>query len=109
MAAFITNTSVDGSGNSLKFITATVVLLTVVVTMPAVLAAGRNIELQQHVYFAKIRSEQRCRELHGHGRFIMKGIGGEKISSDIDMETEQEERASMDISFQIWRLEAKVH
>jgi hypothetical protein len=46
--------------------------------MPAVLAAGRNIELQQHIYFAKISSEQRCRELHGHGRFIMKGIGGEK-------------------------------
>ncbi|KAL7464564.1 hypothetical protein ACHAXS_004902 [Conticribra weissflogii] len=65
MAAFITSS--DGS-DALKYITATVGLLTVVVTFPAILAAGRNIELQQHVYFAGLSSEERCRELHGHGR-----------------------------------------
>lgn len=68
MAAFITNTSDDGSGDALRYITATVGLLTVVVTMPAILAAGRNIELQQQVYFAKISSDERCLELHGHVR-----------------------------------------
>ncbi|KAL7541635.1 hypothetical protein ACHAXR_011080 [Thalassiosira sp. AJA248-18] len=69
MAAFITNTSDDT--DALKYITAIVGLLTVVVTMPAILAAGRNIELQQRVYFAYISSEERCRELHGHGRNIL--------------------------------------
>ncbi|KAL3776353.1 hypothetical protein HJC23_010621 [Cyclotella cryptica] len=92
MAAFITNTSDDGSGNALKYIAATVGLLTVVVTMPAILAAGRNIELQQHVYFAHISSEQRCKELHGHGRFIIKGMGGSEYK--YDFATEQEERAN---------------
>jgi len=65
MAAFITSS--DGS-DALKYITATVGVLTVVVTFPAILSAGRNIELQQHVYFAGLSSEERCRELHGHGR-----------------------------------------
>lgn len=41
-------------------------------TMPAIFSAGRNIELQQQVYFARISSEERCRELHGHGRNILK-------------------------------------
>ena len=68
MAAFITNTSDDGTGNTLKYITATVALLTVVVTMPVVLAAGRNIELQQKIYFARITSYEQCRKMHGHGR-----------------------------------------
>mmetsp|Transcript_893 Transcript_893/g.1857 ORF Transcript_893/g.1857 Transcript_893/m.1857 type:complete len:226 (+) Transcript_893:65-742(+) len=45
MAAYITNTSEDGSGDALKYITAIVGLLTVAVTMPAILSAGRNIEL----------------------------------------------------------------
>jgi len=93
MAAFITNTSNDGSGNSLKYITATVGLLTVVVTLPAILAAGRNIELQQHVYFARISSEQRCRELHGHGRYIVKGIVSGDDTNNVDMKTEHKERA----------------
>jgi hypothetical protein len=89
MAAFITNTTNDGRGNSLKYITAAVGLLTVVVTLPAILAAGRNIELQQHVYFAKISTEQRCKELHGHGRCIVKGIGE---STNNDDANEHEER-----------------
>ena len=57
VAAFITNTSNDGSGDALKLITAIVGLSTVIVTMPAILAAGRNIELQQQVYFSGIISE----------------------------------------------------
>ena len=73
MAPFITESENRGSGegsnsNALKYIAAIVGLATVIVTMPAILAAGRNIELQQHVYFAHISSEDRCRELHGHGR-----------------------------------------
>ena len=68
MAAFITNTSEDGTGNALKYITATVGLLTVVVTMPVILAAGRNVELQQKIYFARIALYERCHEMHGHGR-----------------------------------------
>ena len=73
MAPFITESENKGSGegsnsNALKYIAAIVGLVTVIVTMPAILAAGRNIELQQHVYFAHISSEDRCRELHGHGR-----------------------------------------
>jgi hypothetical protein len=92
MAAFITNTTDDGNGNSLRYITAAVGLLTVVVTLPAILAAGRNIELQQHVYFARISSEQRCKELHGHGRFIVKGFGGRDTTNNVDMKAEHEER-----------------
>jgi len=57
VAAFITNTSNDGSGDALKLITAIVGLSTVIVTMPAILSAGRNIELQQQVYFSGIFSE----------------------------------------------------
>ena len=57
VAAFITNTSNDGSGDALKLITAIVGLSTVIVTMPAILSAGRNIELQQQVYFSGIISE----------------------------------------------------
>ncbi|KAL3782489.1 hypothetical protein ACHAWO_005236 [Cyclotella atomus] len=87
MAAFMTNTSDDGNGNSLRYITAAVGLLTVVVTLPAILAAGRNIELQQHVYFARISSEQRCKELHGHGRII-----GHDRTNNVDMKAEHKER-----------------
>ena len=89
MAAFISSSS-DGS-DALKYITAIVGLLTVVVTMPAILAAGRNIELQQQVYFARISSEERCRELHGHGRNILK-YSGERNAQSISMKEEQHER-----------------
>ena len=68
MAAFIANTSENGTGNALKYITPTFGLLTVVVTMPVILAAGRNIELQQKIYFARIASYERCHKMHGHGR-----------------------------------------
>ena len=90
MAAFITKTSDDGSGDALKYITAVVGLLTVVVTMPAIMAAGRNIELQQKVYFARISSEERCRELHGHGRNILQCDGGKR--DKINMKEETRER-----------------
>ena len=89
MAAFISSSS-DGS-DALKYITAIVGLLTVVVTMPAILAAGRNIELQQQVYFARISSEERCRELHGHGRNILK-YSGEGNDLSISMKEEQHGR-----------------
>jgi len=89
MAAFITNTSEDGNGDALKYITAIVGLLTVGVTMPAILAAGRNIELQQKVYFARMSSDERCRELHGHGRDILHSGGG---NADINLKEEQKER-----------------
>ena len=45
---------------------AAVGLATVVVTMPAIVAAARDIEVQQQVYFNLIESHERCRELHGH-------------------------------------------
>jgi hypothetical protein len=58
VAAFITKPSDDGGeGDVMRLITAIVGLSTVVVTMPAILAAGRNIELQQRVYFSGIVSE----------------------------------------------------
>jgi hypothetical protein len=49
-------------------VTAGVGLLTVVVTLPAILAAGSNIEVQQQVYFRQISSDERCQVLHGHSR-----------------------------------------
>lgn len=63
MAAYITSDL-----NSLRFVTAMVGLMTVVVTLPAILAAGSNIEVQQQVYFRQISSDERCRILHGHDR-----------------------------------------
>jgi hypothetical protein len=65
MAAYITT---NEELNSLRFVTAGVGLLTVVVTLPAILAAGSNIEVQQQVYFRQISSDERCQVLHGHSR-----------------------------------------
>lgn len=65
MAAYITT---NEQLNSLRFVTAGVGLLTVVVTLPAILAAGSNIEVQQQVYFRQISSDERCMVLHGHVR-----------------------------------------
>ena len=62
MAAFITATS----AMALRLVTAVVGLATVVVTMPAIVAAARNIEVQQQVYMRHISSEQRCYQLHRH-------------------------------------------
>jgi hypothetical protein len=64
MAAFITSPG----PNSLRYVTAIVGLATVVVTMPAIVAAGQNIELQQEVYFKMLSSDERSKELHGHNR-----------------------------------------
>jgi hypothetical protein len=64
MAAFITSPGPD----SLRYVTAIVGLATVVVTMPAIIAAGQNIEVQQEVYFKMLSSDERCKELHGHNR-----------------------------------------
>ena len=67
MAAFIT-TSSNGENNGLRYITSAVGLVTVLVTLPAIVAAGLNIEIQQQVYFKGIESDERCRELHGHDK-----------------------------------------
>jgi hypothetical protein len=70
MAAVFTSEKGDfgEESNGLKYITAGLGITTIIITMPSILAAGRNIELQQHVYFRGISSEIRCYELHGHGR-----------------------------------------
>lgn len=79
MAAFIgsgssaigtaTNTNSSGSGSSrLLYIAAAVGLLTCLVTLPALVAAGKNIEVQQRIYFAGLPSDALCRRLHGHDR-----------------------------------------
>lgn len=64
MAAFITSDAPD----SMRYVTASVGLATVIVTLPAIVAAGRNIELQQHIYFQGLKSDARCQQLHGHYR-----------------------------------------
>lgn len=70
MAAVFTSEKGDfgEESNGLKYITAGLGITTIIITMPSILAAGRNIELQQRVYFRGISSEVRCYELHGHGR-----------------------------------------
>lgn len=70
MAAVFTSEKGDvgEESNGLKFITAGLGITTILITMPSIVAAGRNIELQQQVYFQGISSEERCYELHGHGR-----------------------------------------
>ena len=70
MAAVFTSEKGDfgEESNGLKYITAGLGITTIIITMPSILAAGRNIELQQRVYFRGISSEMRCYELHGHGR-----------------------------------------
>eukprot|EP00986_Skeletonema_menzelii_P020219 scaffold30567_cov160-Skeletonema_menzelii.AAC.3 len=70
MAAVFTSEKGDfgEESNGLKYITAGLGITTILITMPSILAAGRNIELQQRVYFQGISSEERCFELHGHGR-----------------------------------------
>lgn len=65
MAAYIT---AGMEPDSLRFITAAVGLATVFVTLPAIYAAGRNVEVQQQVYFRQIESDERCEILHGHSR-----------------------------------------
>lgn len=76
MAAYITSSG----PNSLRFVTACVGLATVVVTMPAIIAAGQNIELQQEVYFRRVESEERCHFLHGHGRDVTNKSTNEMIN-----------------------------
>mmetsp|Transcript_34760 Transcript_34760/g.49347 ORF Transcript_34760/g.49347 Transcript_34760/m.49347 type:complete len:235 (+) Transcript_34760:3-707(+) len=78
MAAFITSSVAD----SLRFVTAMVGLATVVVTMPAIVAAGRNIEVQQKVYFNMLDSDERCRQLHGHARDLAIKERGESLQRD---------------------------
>jgi hypothetical protein len=65
MAAYIT---AGEEPDSLRFVTAAVGLATVFVTIPAIYAAGRNVEVQQQVYFRQIETDERCEFLHGHGR-----------------------------------------
>jgi len=70
MAAVFTSEKGDvgEDSNGLKYITAGLGISTILITMPSIVAAGRNIEIQQRVYFQGISSEERCYELHGHGR-----------------------------------------
>mmetsp|Transcript_7327 Transcript_7327/g.10695 ORF Transcript_7327/g.10695 Transcript_7327/m.10695 type:complete len:248 (+) Transcript_7327:100-843(+) len=70
MAAVFTSEKGDfgQESNGLKYITAGLGITTILITMPSIVAAGQNIELQQRVYFQGISSEERCYELHGHGR-----------------------------------------
>ena len=75
MAAFISSSSSAGSdsGSSSRtavflYVTASVGLLTVLVTLPALVAAGKNIEVQQQIYFSGLPSDSLCRRLHGHDR-----------------------------------------
>ena len=63
----LTTTMVE-NGRSFLYITAGVGLLTVLVTLPALIAAGKNIEIQQRVYFLGLPSDTLCRKLHGHDR-----------------------------------------
>jgi hypothetical protein len=74
MAAFITSAGsvaeadANDRNRSFLYITAAVGLATVIVTMPALFAAGQNIEIQQRVYFLGLKSDEQCRRLHGHDR-----------------------------------------
>ena len=79
MAAFITATS----AMALRLVTAVVGLATVVVTMPAIVAAARNIEVQQQVYMPHISSEQRCYQLHGHGRDLARTRTQEELAAEM--------------------------
>ncbi|KAG7360205.1 hypothetical protein IV203_035304 [Nitzschia inconspicua] len=67
MAAFISAAS-NLDNRSFLYITAAVGLATVIVTLPALIAAGQNIELQQRVYFLGLESDEQCQRLHGHDR-----------------------------------------
>lgn len=70
MAAFISAAS-NIDNRSFLYITAGVGLATVIVTMPALIAAGQNIEIQQRVYFLGLQSDEQCQRLHGHDRDII--------------------------------------
>ena len=65
MAAFITATDAPGA---FRFVTAAVGLVTVLVALPAIVAAASNVDVQQQVYFRQIESDERCLVLHGHRR-----------------------------------------
>ena len=80
MAAYITTSNFL---NNLRFVTAAVGLLTVVVTLPAILAAGTNIEVQQQVYFTQITSDERCNILHGHNRDLSNKPNKKEINDRI--------------------------
>jgi hypothetical protein len=70
MAAFISAAS-NVENRTFLYITAAVGLATVMVTMPALVAAGQNIEVQQRVYFLGLESDEQCRRLHGHERDVV--------------------------------------
>lgn len=68
MAAFITAKTNDDTDPAFLYATASVGLGTVLVTLPALVAAGRNVEVQQRIYFEGLPSDAVCRALHGHDR-----------------------------------------
>lgn len=65
MAAFITAADAP---DTFRFVTAAVGLVTVLVALPAIVAAASNVDVQQQVYFRQIESDERCLVLHGHRR-----------------------------------------
>merc|ERR1711862_575430 len=62
MGAFVTSTG----PSSLRYVIAAIGLAMIIVTLPSIIASGRNIELQEKVYFNMVESEDKCQELHGH-------------------------------------------
>ena len=92
VAAFITTSSTG----AMKLITAIIGLSTVIITTPAILAASRNIELQQHIYFAGIVSDERCQQLHGHGRKIVTFEEKEFVSTLLPTTKEEHDKRLID-------------
>lgn len=87
MAAFVTSSQ---SGNlSMLLVAASVGLATVIVTLPAIFAAGRNIEVQQQVYFRQVPSDERCLELHGHKRDLTRSKKGQQLSRSMQRHDER--------------------
>lgn len=67
---------------SLRFVTASVGIVSVFVTLPSILAAGTNVEVQQQVYFRQVLSDERCQQLHGHGRDLKLCLPNSKEEQD---------------------------
>ena len=67
----------------LLFICAAIGILSVVVTLPALIASGKNIEVQQTVYFLGMESDELCRILHGHDRDYQKFDRNEPHEEDL--------------------------
>jgi hypothetical protein len=66
MAAFVAaNGGGDTNDAALRYVTSGVGIFTILVTLPAIFEAARNIQVHEDVYFAKM-TNARCEQLHGH-------------------------------------------